>query len=108
MVVQVVPEGTPLTLASLEGWRLQAAEHNAGQFTVDLQVISTPGQGASAQTNVQRVAFEITPVADTPELNFISAPESPLTIASNGWLNLNALGLKLSSPDQTDRNDSAS
>ena len=49
---------------------------------------------------MQRVEFEITPVADTPELNFTSAPEGPLTIASNGWLNLGALGLKLSSPDQ--------
>ncbi|WP_303536000.1 putative Ig domain-containing protein [Synechococcus sp. YX-04-1] len=99
--VQVVPEGTPLTLASLEGWRLQAAEHNAGQFTVDLQVISTPpGQGASAQTNVQRIAFDITAVADTPQLNFSSAGEEPLSIAPNGWLNLSDLGFKLSSPDE--------
>ena len=98
---QVVPEGTPLTLANLEGWHLQAAEHNAGQFSVDLQVISTPpGQGASAQTSVQRIEFDITPVADTPELNFISPPEGPLSIATNGWLNLGDLGIKLTSSDQ--------
>ena len=98
---QVVPKGTPLTLANLEGWHLQAAEHNAGQFSVDLQVISTPpGQGASAQTSVQRIEFDITPVADTPELNFISPPEGPLSIATNGWLNLGDLGIKLTSSDQ--------
>ena len=99
--VQVVPEGTPLTLASLEGWRLRAAEHNAGEFTVDLQVVSTPpGQGASAQTTVQRIQFSIAAVADTPDLNLANGPEEPLTIASNGWLDLSALGFNLSSADQ--------
>ena len=94
----MVPKGTPLTLASLEGWRLQAAEHNAGQFSVDLQVISTPRARSQRPNNVQRVAFDITHVADTPELNFISAPEAPLTIATNGWLNLQCLGLKAEQP----------
>ena len=99
--VQIVPKDSPLTLSSLEGWRLRAEEHNAGAFTVDLQVISTPpGRGASAKTTLQRIEFNIAAVADTPELNFANRPEEPLTIASNGWLELSALGFNLSSADQ--------
>ena len=99
-VVQAVPQNAPITLASLDGWRLKAAEHNAGQFTVDLQVISTPpGQGATAQTAVQRIQFSITPVADTPDLVLGAAPAEPLTIASNGWLDLSQLQFNLSTPD---------
>lgn len=99
-VAQAVSQNAPITLASLDGWRLKAVEHNAGQFTVDLQVISTPpGQGATAQTAVQRIQFLITPVADIPELVLGAAPAEPLTIASNGWLDLSQLQFNLSTPD---------
>ena len=99
--VQVIPDGTPLTLATLQGWRLRAEEHKAGNFTVDLQVISTPpGQGSTAQSSVQRIKFNIAAVADTPALSFASTSDAPLQIASNGWLDLSKLGLKLSTADQ--------
>ena len=98
---QVIPDGTPLTLATLQGWRLRAEEHKAGNFTVDLQVISTPpGQGSTAQSSVQRIKFNIAAVADTPELSFASTSDAPLQIANNGWLDLSKLGLKLSTADQ--------
>ena len=99
--VQRLPNGTPLTLASLEGWHLRAAEHESGEFSVDIQVVSTPpGQGASAQTAIQPIQFSIAGVADTPKLNLIAAPDAPLTIERDGWLNLGDLGFNLNSADQ--------
>ena len=98
--VQAIKDGSPLTLAKLQGWRLRAEEHKAGKFTVDLQVISTPpGQGSPAQSAVQRIEFNIAAVADTPQLSFASTPDAPLQIANNGWLALSALGFKLNTAD---------
>ena len=99
--VQPVPVDATLDLASLDGWRLQTSEHRSGLFSVELQVISRPpGQGGMAQSSVQRLPFTITPVADTPALMLGATPEAPLTIGSNGWLDLGAMQFNLSTPDQ--------
>ena len=64
-------------------------------------MISTPpGQGSTAQSSVQRIKFNIAALADTPALSFASTSDAPLQIASNGWLDLSKLGLKLSTADQ--------
>ena len=98
-VQPVAPAG--FTLNSLQGWRLQAEPNLSGQFTVDLRVISTPpGQGARAESPLQQLAFSITPVADIPALALSPPLTAPLTIDSNGWLNLGTLQPQLSSPDR--------
>ena len=40
---EVAINDEPVPWNNLKGWRLQAAAHNAGEFAVELQVISTPG-----------------------------------------------------------------
>ena len=79
--VQVIPDGSAVNLANLQTGAF-AEEHKAGDFTVDLQVISTPpGQGARPRVHSTH-QIQHCEVADIPQLSFATSSDAPLKLVA--------------------------